>query len=130
MYTKQGRLWCNIYHLQGQYHVCLLAFDLRKVEEDILHFFLLVRMLYSNEIYHTISLFWERLWLIWKIYGKYCTWCICLSIPVENYFVITMILDFIPLVSFYTPWKHQKSRGFLVFLGGVERDQRHEIRII
>ena len=32
-----------------------------------------------------------------------------------------------PLVSFYTPWKHQKTRGFLMFLGSTGRDQRHGI---
>ena len=31
---------------------------------------------------------------------------------------------FMPLVSFYTPWKHQKTRGFL-FSGGIEREQCH-----
>ena len=33
------------------------------------------------------------------------------------------LINFMPLV-FYTPWKHQKTRGFS---GGIERDQRHEI---
>ena len=31
-----------------------------------------------------------------------------------------------PLVSFYTPWK-QKTRGFLMFSGGVERDHWYEM---
>lgn len=26
-------------------------------------------------------------------------------------------------VSFYTPWKYQKTRGFIFFSGGIERDQ-------
>ena len=30
-----------------------------------------------------------------------------------------------PLVSFYTPWKHQKIRGFLMFSGGIKTDQSH-----
>ena len=34
---------------------------------------------------------------------------------------------FSPLGSFYTPWKHQKTRGFLMFSGGVEREQWHEM---
>ena len=34
---------------------------------------------------------------------------------------------FIPLLSFYTPWKHQKSRGFLMFLRDIERDQWDEV---
>ena len=32
-----------------------------------------------------------------------------------------------PLVSFYTPWKHQKTRGFLMLSGGVERDHWYEM---
>ena len=31
------------------------------------------------------------------------------------------------MVSFYTPWKRQKAFGFLMFLGGIERDQSHEM---
>ena len=32
-----------------------------------------------------------------------------------------------PLVSFYTPYKHQKIRYFLMFLGVVEKHQGHKI---
>ena len=32
-----------------------------------------------------------------------------------------IIPHFIPLVSSYTPWKHQKTYGFLVF-GGVQKE--------
>ena len=32
-----------------------------------------------------------------------------------------------PLLSFYTPWKHQKTRGFGIFSGGKERDQSHDM---
>ena len=32
-----------------------------------------------------------------------------------------------PLVSFYNPWKDQKTSGFLMFLGGIEGDQWHEM---
>ena len=31
------------------------------------------------------------------------------------------------LVSFYTPWKHQKAPAFLMFSEGIERDQWHEM---
>ena len=31
------------------------------------------------------------------------------------------------LVSIYTPRKHQKTRGILMLLGGVERGQLHEM---
>ena len=32
-----------------------------------------------------------------------------------------------PLASFYTPGKHQKIYGFLMFSEGVEREQWHEM---
>ena len=38
-----------------------------------------------------------------------------------------VLTHFMPVISFYTPWKHQKTSGFLMFLGGIERDQLHEM---
>ena len=38
----------------------------------------------------------------------------------------TRITHFMPLISFHAPLKHQKTRGFLMFSGGIERDQWHE----
>ena len=32
-----------------------------------------------------------------------------------------------PLVPFYTNWRHQKNFGFLMLPGGAERDQWHEM---
>ena len=34
---------------------------------------------------------------------------------------------FVPLVCFYTPGKHQEISGFLMFSGGIERDQWYEV---
>ena len=31
------------------------------------------------------------------------------------------------MASFYTPWKNQKTFGFLMFSGDIERDQWHEM---
>ena len=42
-------------------------------------------------------------------------------------FARSYLIHFMSLVSFYTPWKHQKSSVFLTFWGVVERDQWHEI---
>ena len=36
-------------------------------------------------------------------------------------------IHFMPLVSFYTPCKHQKTYGFLMVSGGIERDYCHEM---
>ena len=43
--------------------------------------------------------------------------------------IITFLhsIDFMPLVSFDTPWKYQKTSGFRMFSGGIERDQCHEV---
>ena len=35
--------------------------------------------------------------------------------------IIKVFTHFAPLVSFYTPWKHQKTRGFLIFSGGYRK---------
>ena len=37
------------------------------------------------------------------------------------------VKHFIALISFYTPRKHQKTRDFLMFSGGTERDQWQEM---
>ena len=34
---------------------------------------------------------------------------------------------FMPLVSFYIPWKYQKTSNFLMFSGGIERNQWHQM---
>ena len=35
--------------------------------------------------------------------------------------------NFMLLVSFYAPWKHQKTRYFLLFSGGKSRNHWHEV---
>ena len=35
---------------------------------------------------------------------------------------LSVITHFMPLISFDTPWKHQKTSGFLMFSGGIKRD--------
>ena len=37
-----------------------------------------------------------------------------------------LLTHFMPVVSFYTPWKHQETWDFLIFSGEIERDQWHE----
>ena len=31
------------------------------------------------------------------------------------------------MVSYYTPWKYQETIGFLMFPGGIEKNQLHEM---
>ena len=35
---------------------------------------------------------------------------------------INILIHYMPLISFYSHWKHQKIRAFLMFSGGIERD--------
>ena len=35
----------------------------------------------------------------------------------------TTLTHFMPLVSFYTPWEHLKTFNFLMFSGGIKREQ-------
>ena len=39
----------------------------------------------------------------------------------------TDLTHYTQLVSFFTLWKHEKTRGFLMFSGGIERDRWHEM---
>ena len=41
--------------------------------------------------------------------------------------MLVSLSHYMPLFSFYTSWKHQKTRGFLMFSGGIEREQWHEM---
>ena len=43
---------------------------------------------------------------------------------------LSVLTHFIPLASFHTPRKRQKTRSFFMFSGGTERDQWHDIVII
>ena len=40
---------------------------------------------------------------------------------------ISILTHFMPLASFYTHLKYQKTRGFLIFSGSIGRDQWHEM---
>ena len=40
---------------------------------------------------------------------------------------MSILTHFMPLVFFYTPWKHHKTRGFLMFSRGMERIRWHEM---
>ena len=40
---------------------------------------------------------------------------------------VLLITHFMALVTFYIPWKYEKTRGFLMFSGGIERDHCHEM---
>ena len=40
---------------------------------------------------------------------------------------LSFLFHFMPLISFYAPRKHQKTRVFLVFSGGIARNQWHEM---
>ena len=49
------------------------------------------------------------------------------AINFSNLIFASYLTYLIPLFSYYTPWKHQKTRSFLMFLGDTEKNQWHEI---
>ena len=49
------------------------------------------------------------------------------AIANETATVFLYLTHFMPVLSFYTPWKHQETFGFLMFSGGVESDQWHDM---
>ena len=52
-----------------------------------------------------------------------CLCCFIFDHQTGNHWLTLFILR----ISFDTPWKHQKTRGFLMFSGGIKRDHWHEI---
>ena len=38
---------------------------------------------------------------------------------------ISPLTHYMPLVSFYTHWKHQTTKDFLLISGGTERDHQY-----
>ena len=41
----------------------------------------------------------------------------------SDLFVANLLTHLMPLDSFCTPWKPQKTKGFLMFSGGIEKEQ-------
>ena len=42
-------------------------------------------------------------------------------------FLDQVLDDFTPLITFYAPWKHQQTKGFLMFSGAIEGEQWHQM---
>ena len=71
------------------------------------------------------------------VYQKVTFFCIPSWLYILNIFLIKThpshnpreLTHFMLLISFDTPWKHQKTKDFLMFSGGIKRDQWHEIQI-
>ena len=38
-----------------------------------------------------------------------------------------LLIHFLPLLFYYTPWKHQKTFGAVILSVGIESDQWHEM---
>ena len=45
---------------------------------------------------------------------------ICTKLRISSYVLKKTLTHFSPVSHFYTPWKHQKTFGFLTFSGGIE----------
>ena len=80
----------------------------------------------TKQNFHWISIF---LLLINVIVIKYVTETLILSpwvemcdIQVSISYFDQILTHFRPMFHFYTPWKHQKTGGFLMFSGGIEME--------
>ena len=58
----------------------------------------------------------------YEVRSKIFKLCKFLSIWKTDY-QLESLAHFMPLISFYTPWKNQKTKGFLIFSRGIERDR-------
>ena len=74
------------------------------------------------EIYH-----WRKFIIVhWIYYRVLQPWNILLKrfkVLWLNQSALDLVINtdtFWPMFLFYTPWKHQKTRGFLVFSGGIK----------
>ena len=71
--------------------------------------------------FFTEHLRWQLLFFLIKRYTAACSYQAISQLCL-------WLTHFIPLVSFYaSPKNRQKTFGFLIFLGGLERDQWHEM---
>ena len=52
---------------------------------------------------------------------------LCTSISNKNKYLKMkwLLTHFMALVSFYIPWKHQETPGFLIYFKSIEKDQCH-----
>ena len=66
------------------------------------------------------SFFWGGSNIIFSYFLK--SWS---NIKIIYNCLTTHLTHFMPLISFDTPWKHQNTSGFLIFSGGIKRDQWH-----
>ena len=69
----------------------------------------------------------------WRVFSKvhqimfYLVWVFPKPNKKHKFSIWTCINRFMLLVSFYTPWKHQKSFGLLIYSIDIKNDQWHEI---
>ena len=79
--------------------------------------------MFSYEICEIFEIFEEHLGTA-SYNVKYVSIIFKQTRPAPMCFLLT---PFMPLASIYTPWKHKKTGDFLMFSGGIERDQWHEM---
>ena len=78
-----------------------------------------------NALFYPGYLFKQEISLLVKVPEQTCSWNWYFRVWMN--FLALIFTFFIPLFSFYTPWKHQKTKGFPMFPRGIERDQCHEM---
>ena len=64
-------------------------------------------------------------WILWPNHNDLNWVDSTIAVQILEYFMY--LTHFMALLSFYTPWKHKKPFSFLMFSGGIERYQWHEM---
>ena len=85
--------------------------------DNVLWYFALIRPIFVLELLSS------QIEINYVIYMCVCV-CVCVYIYIYNIY-LNVLTHFIPVVSFFTPRKHQEITGFRGYR--IERDQWHEM---
>ena len=66
--------------------------------------------------------FWLQLTFFCCLFLKFKERSPIVPLPLSENFGMTFLTHFSPMFHFYTPWIHQKTKGFLTFSGGIEME--------
>ena len=108
------RVDCVLWHARGK------AFPLRlKV-----FLYCAVQIIFTKNPSMVLFNDWLLLIHLWKTVSITLTYLFTDYKPAINVFLLS---HFMQLISFDTAWKHQKSRGFMMFSRGIKKIQWHEM---
>ena len=69
----------------------------------------------------------EQMTIVYAQWDRWASYDVIKHMIITDVIIRITLTHFMPRVSFYTPWKHQKTKDLPMFSGGIERDQWDEI---